>query len=818
MGHKTIALTGHIDLILDDKPIIYDKLRAKFIELLNVNKSIVLLIGKAEGADQIAREIAVELGITIVDLDKQLKPIQGEPSGEYYRRQGEYLVKNATMLIALWDGIFSGKLGGTSDIVKMALDASSEKTIHHLICPRESNHFPVSNFAAEIINLKSKTFNRIPFTVHYSWVQFNTSVKRKSTWWTSLVSNAIKSVQSGLFWIYLLPILLILATLGLGSWGFTIKNPCDTALNHFFNALNLITFDGSVIDGKSNLQIDISRILGLLLVLSAFIYGFYIALEKQRIKLKRRLWRKDFYLISGLTEKSIRLAKNLANHSQVVLIYKNDETSQTNSLVNNDKIITIHADSSSKRILKGAYAFDAKKTFLMDEDETQNIRTAQELDSLSKTEKKTINSLFVHVNKDENRKLLQQTLSYQTLIKSHIFNTEENTVRRLLLLYPPDRFHQNEGTETPAITCVNIIIGWEELSQQLVLAFLRQGHFTHDKKLKIIILCKDSETEHTKFLNNYPLFDATLHEFKSIKQYTWGNIELIFKELPNSSYEWLKEDNSIITSIKKQNIINLYFTFKNSIESSAILDNILPKVNTLKKTNNCNLQAFYFYNFPDKSEENQTEEHFNKKAPDVFLKCFGNYRDECSLDYLQNSNIDTLAKLINAKYSGIAIDQITLKENKTITTTAIEKAWLNCSEKDKSSSRQAADHLWVKLRLLWPLINWKFDPITFEPDGEVKNILYNKKNIQIFAEIEHRRWCAEQLLWGYSPITEDASSKAYLEMTEKWNNDKAWKKSQQAELKHIDLVPFEELTMHEIQKDIEQLLAIPEFLRNVIKP
>ena len=70
---------------------------------------------------------------------------------------GEYLVKKCMYLIALWDGVDGGGVGGTSDVVRMwqkgkgiignkVLTGKNKRVLYHLSCPREKNHFPINRF------------------------------------------------------------------------------------------------------------------------------------------------------------------------------------------------------------------------------------------------------------------------------------------------------------------------------------------------------------------------------------------------------------------------------------------------------------------------------------------------------------------------------------------------------------------------------------------------------------------------------------------------------------------------------------------------
>jgi len=51
-----------------------------------------------------------------------------------YKSVGVYVVNKSDILLALWDGTFNHKFGGTGDIVEYARD--EEKEVVHFVCKR----------------------------------------------------------------------------------------------------------------------------------------------------------------------------------------------------------------------------------------------------------------------------------------------------------------------------------------------------------------------------------------------------------------------------------------------------------------------------------------------------------------------------------------------------------------------------------------------------------------------------------------------------------------------------------------------------------
>jgi len=167
-----IAVTGHRDL----HPDYVSEYQKQVVEILRTLKDrhphtpLLLLSGLADGADRVAvyaaqqveipyvavlpmpkseyrkdftPESAAEfdrlLGDRVIELPvaqgQSLSEIQkgGPARDRQYRELGGFLVRYSQILIALWDDQFTGKVGGTSDVVKMKLGQIRSAERSHLM-------------------------------------------------------------------------------------------------------------------------------------------------------------------------------------------------------------------------------------------------------------------------------------------------------------------------------------------------------------------------------------------------------------------------------------------------------------------------------------------------------------------------------------------------------------------------------------------------------------------------------------------------------------------------------------------------------------
>ena len=154
----TIAVTGHRDVVIDETLLL--QLDNFFRKMSKKYEHIILLSALADGADQCVAEITLkydnidlevplplreELYLETIDnkenfytLAKNAKETFEVPKvcKNPYENLGRYLVDNSDMLLALWDGAYNGKVGGTGQVVTFA--KGLKKSIVHIEVSRQN--------------------------------------------------------------------------------------------------------------------------------------------------------------------------------------------------------------------------------------------------------------------------------------------------------------------------------------------------------------------------------------------------------------------------------------------------------------------------------------------------------------------------------------------------------------------------------------------------------------------------------------------------------------------------------------------------------
>jgi hypothetical protein len=189
-----VGVTGHRDLRTEDLLQLEVVVRSTLHEISSryPHTSLVVLSGLAAGADQLVARVAVGMGLRLIaslpmplamyerDFDHDPDLLQsfrellakaaprielplltdaglvadpGSARDEQYAQLARYLVQHAQILIALWDGRETQRVGGTAHVVRLQLegtgpspgqlDVAETGSVYHVVTPRYSAPEPI---------------------------------------------------------------------------------------------------------------------------------------------------------------------------------------------------------------------------------------------------------------------------------------------------------------------------------------------------------------------------------------------------------------------------------------------------------------------------------------------------------------------------------------------------------------------------------------------------------------------------------------------------------------------------------------------------
>ena len=159
------------------------------------------------------------------------------------------------------------------------------------------------------------------------------------------------------------------------------------------------------------------------------------------------------------------------------------------------------------------------------------------------------------------------------------------------------------------------------------------------------------------------------------------------------------------------------------------------------------------------------------------IRLFCDYLGECRRDIAVSSVIEAAAERVNDIHSS-----------------AGGVPWAELAEAKRESSRQCAAHAWVKKRIALRVASPAAELASVAP--ELRDYVRDDKD-RFLATVEHRRWCAQQLLAGMRPllghsITSDPGQwdPQDRERAREWFGSRAGKDAWMRRNRHVDLLPF----------------------------
>ncbi len=874
-SHLLVGVTGHRDLLPEDYALernsnkkLNAAIREVFAEIQQQypRRKIVLLNCMAEGADALAAVVAGEMGIPVLPVTAKDAAKEATETDLFYVQTAEIIAGYSNILIALWDGVDTGLVGGTSDIVQMMIEGKNsngqkhvyhqkKKTafdsakisrlhkqeidpkgiIYHILTRRKVNPYPINRFENNTGLPVAEGTTKTSFPLHLPYRKPGNGLWqsiKKNIWYNNLVGT------------FLMPIALALMTITLGTYGFRHLRISEAVKageavqknvigDDFFGAINLITFDSSVLEAEEiHWTLSVARILGLITVVFGFSMALAAALGNNFKTELGLLWmrllrlvkiRRKYNLVIGMDTVGFNLAMDIRKKGELVVILDTNINDTFKAEALRSGINLFKGSPYSAAVLKRLRVTQADEIFIVTSSDTDNIRVLQELDQLCCIKKdKQSYKWFIHLQDQRLKDAVRNADRLTQNAEMVIVNIYENIARRLLIKYPADCFQQNKKDQLAEI----LVFGNTEVATQIVMQCIRQARYNNGNRLRVTWFVKDKESFSNDFYKKYPclLFGEDNQVFnrqyaKEIRDRVFREDILQFREVPVSDTAFF--DNGIIyNAIKSGSVIRLYFCFEDSIVSAAYMNTIARKIKLERfdgsEPKAVNLQLFCFYNIPDKDEVRHVELISNRNVPYIPIIFFGNFTDECTWKAFAEKSLDELPMLINLWYSIKHLVQDGKEEERASVMQQAKEKWKGISENFKESSRQAADHLWVKMRMLGVPVN-----VLQQSRFETGNPEFTQQ-INELAMVEHYRWCGERLLEGYIPV-QDIEERAVTEpgwYIENWHRP-AFKRFYQDQKLHIDLVVFEKLFSgyyneryyNEKGKDISFIEAIPFFLK-----
>jgi hypothetical protein len=729
------------------------------------------------------------------ELNRMSAPTAGKDREKLYAALAGHYETECDLLIAFTNGIWNGRIGGTSHIVEEVCSVRSrhnfKRRLRHvfsLSVARKSNPFP----------------SREKFTWHHDDLSFSPSFRRK---WVSRWKRVAPH------WHKFLLLFLGMASLAASGLGYVLDgwSPWD-AIPYAAGHLTLNGFDSfSSTNALSLILVRAGRWLGLLFVLlgAVIVLMELFSVISLGAKLRwTRFHRHD--IICGLGRKGRLLLEDPDCSTLRSIGIERAPDPSAKAICARRDIPLVEGNAARRETLERAGLSKLARAFICTGSDDTNMLIVHRIADLSRSFRgQTTFQCSVELEEIPKFGVLRNALPSDHRLDLHIFNTEEITARMVLRENHLDRFTASPSCQGARV----ILIGDSKMADALLRQILLQSLFEDGKTVTILCPTQEPHSCANRFVKQFPCFtlNDSGQDYLAVPSKTWSKErvlpEIRFTSLPPSVVG--QEDFMERELSSPSWVTTVIVAEEDAATNLNTATAIAPTLERLRreKAPFQDIALWVYTNFYDRTFCESIEHKINKDAPDLPILSIEPLMGRCTRCLLAGEEEDRVAQNINGFY---AANGSTPPDPQLI-----REAWMHASEPDKDSSRQAAAHAWVKYRIRSRLRQSGL------PEDHISEAI---------ARIEHRRWCAEYLLNHFRPLTRIPSEHAnFIPSQEEQEQIKNWfsgsdartfKQRWKSRKRHISLIPFDDfdrlfdpaIAAKEKTKDSDQIKNLDRFL------
>jgi hypothetical protein len=535
-------------------------------------------------------------------------------------------------------------------------------------------------------------------------------------------------------------------------------------LSIIYHVVRLFIFDFRV-ESPIPWELNVARLLCPLAssysVLITFLFVF-----RKKIKYFRLKYYRNHVIICGINKWTVFLAKDFKNYKNKVVMITNEASSQYYEILEDYGIPILKGNHSDQFILKQARINKAKYLIAFTKNDTQNMEIGINAIKFlkGKHSKSAFLHIFIHIFKKQlfdafsKHEIFIDTQSYYS---SRLFNIFSNDARLLFLTYP----FENSMNRLEISQVHLLLIGFGDLGECIFLKAAQMCHYTHTRSVMITILNTDSNVKEKSFIYNFPGLERLKEFYSTSKTFDYRFIDINLDDLQSVEVK--------ILELNQKNQVSAVILCQEDENENLRVG--LELMNILKRNE---LPIRFHLPFAIYLDEN---EDILKFPSDYTLKPYGLLVNTCTKEVIAQGFLDKIAKAIHKDYY-----ENEIKKGKTLENNPNLKPWEKIDGKTKGSNRKQADHLLIKLRAL----KIKVEPFNKKTSSEFQ---FTDEEVNILAEMEHNRWCADRFIEGW--ITSD--------------------KKDYNKKEHPALIPYKNLPDETVQINYEIIRRIPKILKTL---
>lgn len=633
---------------------------------------------------------------------------------------------------------------------------------------------------------------------------------------------------------------------GHSTWELTVES--------FLTGVGFLVIDPGPFPSEASTAlwvVFLGRILGVLFVIStvltAVAFVFTQVLQRIDIRATHR-WASIFSdaskaqhsLICGLTDESAELTRQLrADDERVVLL----EDSSTPAAVRNLRrsgawILHGQLDDPDDLVSHGKLDI-ADEVFVAAEDEGEAISIVQALYEIAEERKDSDGEpirCYVNLSPSGTRKHLHEQVGTSSgfrtrigrhdVLELHTYDEPTATARELLMQHPPDLAVDAGGDSVHVL-----LIGWSPTVRAVVTQLCYLLHVEQSCTRRVTIATEDPEEHRRELFSDYPCLERSSFSEDNHRQFTdslFPDIE--FVHLPARPEHLMSDTSPVVSRFEDGQQLTVIFGEEEGLQTGYRVSGIVPRLDDYVSSLDMHAKVLY-YEAAD--SELPIEQGIDVESIEqTVLESFTAFYDGVTPAAVRGTRRDRLAKQVALYYfleydygnaetpaylnerTSEIIGHADISEFKTASlweeltekklTELANLHWNALSEHYRNANRFAADHALFKQRIA---SRYRDRSAEHDDGPRSDDEGLDPELVEMIAEIEHRRWCAEKLLNGWEPLPKDQWAD--------WEEETMQQKLR-SQRYHRDLWPLSELEMQApeaFQKDVEQV----QFVLNMLQ-
>ena len=557
-----------------------------------------------------------------------------------------------------------------------------------------------------------------------------------------------------------------------------------------YASLQLFIFEGPDATADWPVHLQIARALAPLVLLYTAAVAIFKQVETEVALYRLHFRKRRFVLVCGIGEVGYRVARDYClNTDKTVVIIDREAGNPLVADLSRLGAIAVTGNALDPMILLKSRAMYAKDVFLCTDDDQTNISCAKIIERLCRriddAELQNLSHIasaheveiggepastglraFICVDAPDLYEVFSNHPFFNLnseRFSARLFNRSETIARKVFSLCAPDMYYLPRD---PAQQPMSVLfVGFSAIIRELILQTALTAHYPDYRLARVTVLCNEERRDLVRrFFHRYPHLDQAL-ELEFVYDDAMTLTRKRWKELQ-------KGGKFAVAYVAVNDDVEGILTARRLVRLNRLADR--PPLNFVVCLNQQTFLSDIIDDdfLPIEADKSKVPEH----APIEYLETLD---ETISIDVIVNEILDSMARSTHNDY--VATLQ-SLGESRETNASIIP--WSQLPAHKKKANQHAAAHMPVKLRCSEcrsvPL-DEPVDAQPFPPDDE---------NLEILAQLEHRRWLADKYLAGYS----------------------YGKVRDEDHMLHPDLIPWEELSETDKDKDRSNIRQIPELM------